>query len=302
MQAVANAPSTFAGVIMRILSWCWTTLRLMARNKAGFIGFLIVAIMTIESFVAPSFLNFNTAADVNSIYAGPSPQHLLGTDSEGRDIFTQILVGGKDLLEVGYLASAFATLIAVALGALSAYAGGWLDAVLTWLADVFLTIPTFAVYAVIAGTIRLNGNLALALLIAIFSWAGLMRAIRAQVLSLKERDFIESARALDLGMPHVIFRELAPNMGPYIAIHFVIGVTGAMLGAVGLVLLGIVPLSGQNWGIMLNFAWTRGAIFYSGSIWYILAPMAAIVIFQLALIIWTRSLSEVFDPRLRRGA
>ncbi len=302
MAVAASAPTRALGIVGGVLVWCGTTIRIMARNKAGFIGFIIVAVMTIEAFIAPIFINFNTAADVNAIYQGPSLHHLLGTDSEGRDVFTQILVGGQDILEVGYLASAFGTFLAILLGILSAYAGGWLDTFLTWVADVFLTLPTFAIYAVIAGTVHLNSNVALAILIAVFSWAGLMRAIRSQVLSLRERDFIEAARALDLSLPHIIFKELAPNMAPYIAIHFVIGITAAMYAEVGLLLLGIVPLSGQNWGVMLNFAWTRGAIFYSGSLSYILSPMAVIVIFQLALIVWTRSLSEVFDPRLRRGA
>jgi peptide/nickel transport system permease protein len=141
-----------------------------------------------------------------------------------------------------------------------------------------------------------------AALIGALFWPTLMRAIRAQVLSLKERDYVESARALGLGTPHIVFREIAPNMAGYIAINFTLAVTASMYAVVGLTLLGLVPLSENNWGVMINLAWTRGAIFSKDSVFYIMAPIAAIALFQLGLVAMNRSLSEVFDPRLRQGS
>jgi peptide/nickel transport system permease protein len=129
-----------------------------------------------------------------------------------------------------------------------------------------------------------------------------MRAIRAQALSLKERDYVESARALDLGTPHIVFREIAPNMAGYIAINFTLAITASMYAVVALTLLGLVPLSENNWGVMINLAWTRGAIFSKDSVFYIMSPIAAIALFQLGLVAMNRSLTEVFDPRLRRGS
>jgi peptide/nickel transport system permease protein len=213
----------------------------------------------------------------------------------------QIIHGGRDILTVGFLAATMTTVIALVLGSISAYVGGRIDNVLTWLADVVLTIPQLPLLAVLAGILQFKSQAAMAVIIGLLAWPTLMRAIRAQVLSLKERDYVESARALDLGTSHILFKEIAPNMVGYIAINFTLALTAAMYASVGLIFLGLVPLSGNNWGVMINLAWVRGAIFFKDSIWYIMAPILVITIFQLALVAMTRSLSEVFDPRLRRG-
>ena len=163
-----------------------------------------------------------------------------------------------------------------------------------------LTIPSFPLLAVLASLIRLNNPLLLAALIAAVSWPVLLRAVRGQVLSLRERDYVEAARALDLGTPHILFREILPNMRGYIAIYFVLSMTGAIYQQVGLYLLGFAALAGDNWGIMLNLAWYRGAIFYKGSFWYIMAPIIAISLVQLTMVTMMRSLDEAFNPRLRR--
>src|SRR5690606_10445174 len=157
----------------------------------------------------------------------------------------------------------------------------------------------FPLLAVLAAFIQLNSLTFLGLLLGILSWPALLRAVRAQALSLKERDFIEAARALDLGTWHIVFNEMVPNMMPYIAISFTLALTNAIYTQVGLVLLGLVPISTSNWGVMISLAWTRGAIFFQNSIWYIMMPVAAIVILQLAIVTMNRSLEAIFNPRLR---
>jgi peptide/nickel transport system permease protein len=281
--------------------WAWlrSTLRIMWRNKIGFIGFMVVVLITAVSFLAPIFFPFESKANALLIYHPPSASHWLGTDSQGRDVLHQILVGGKDILMVGYIAALITTVIGVILGAVAAYLGGAVDTVLTWLSDVFLTVPQFVLLAVLAGFVKLSGNVSVALLIGLFGWPGLMRAIRSQVMSLKQREYIEAARSLDLPTSHIILREIAPAMAGYVATHFVLNVTAAMYASVGLIFLGIVPLSGMNWGVMLNLAWTQGAIYFKDSIWYILSPMIAIILFQMAMLSMSRTVSELFDPRLR---
>jgi peptide/nickel transport system permease protein len=142
----------------------------------------------------------------------------------------------------------------------------------------------------------------LGIILGLLNWPGLLRAIRSQALSLKERDFVQAARALDLGTPHIIFREIVPNMMSYIIISFTLAMTGAIYALVGLVLLGLAPFSGTNWGIMLSLAYTRGAMFFSDSLWYIMSPVVAIAILQLALVTMNRSLELIFNPRLRTEA
>ncbi len=302
MAAIAPPQQSHGfGFGSRIWNWFATTFRLLAGNKVGLAGFVIVAAIVLMSFVGPYFVPFDNAARVDQIYQAPSAQHWLGTDSEGRDVFAQIIHGGRDILTVGFLAAAISTFIAVAFGSLSAFIGGSTDAAITWLADAVLTNPQLPFLAVLAGIMQVNNQLTLALIIGLLAWPTLLRAVRAQVLSLKERDYVESARALDLGTAHIIFREIAPNMVGYIAINFTLALTSAMYASVALILLGLVPLSGTNWGVMINLAWVRGAIFFKDSFWYIMSPILVIALFQLGLVALSRSLSEIFDPRLRRG-
>lgn len=125
--------------------------------------------------------------------------------------------------------------------------------------------------------------------------------MRAQVLSLKEREYVEAARVLDLGTGHILFREVLPNLTSYIAINFVIAMTGAIYGQIILYFFGLVPLSGDNWGLMIQFAFTKGAIYFTDSLWYIMSPIVAICLLQLSLVLISRSLEEMFNPRLREG-
>lgn len=275
------------------------TWRMLTYNKVGFLGLLGVLFFVLMSFVGPYVVPLDTQTKVDKIYQPPSSEFWLGTDSEGRDIFSQIVHGGKEVLMVAFLAGMMSTGIAVVLGAMSALIGGWVDSAIMGLADIVLTIPHFPLLAVLAGLIKLENYVLLAFILAVLAWPSLARAIRAQVLSLRERDFVEAARALDLGTRHIILREILPNMISYIVINLIFAMTSAIYAQVGLVFLGLVPFSGKNWGVMLSLAWTRGAIFYKNSLWYIMSPVAAIALFQLSLVSLTRLLEEIFNPRLR---
>lgn len=273
----------------------------LAYNRAGLIAAWVLAIIVIISFVAPVVMG-EPAPDYLNIYAAPSSAHPLGTDFQGADVLVQVLRGGRTVLVVGAVAAAASTLISITFGALAAYVGGAIDSVITFAADVVLTIPTFPLLAVLAAYIHMSSPFLLGLLIAALGWPTLLRAVRGQVLSLKEREYVEAARALNLGTRHILFGEILPNMRGYIAMYFVLSMTGAIYAQVGLYLLGFAPLSGDNWGIMLNLAWYRGAIFYQNSFWYIMAPIVAISVVQLAMVTVLRSLEEAFNPRLRRTA
>ena len=274
--------------------------RLMMRNKTGFLGFLVFAIIVLVSFIGPFFTPENPP-NTTRIYQSPSRAHWFGTDYSGRDVLIQIINGGRSVLVVGFLAATLTTIIAVVFGALSAYVGGWIDSAITGLADVVLTIPHLPLLAVLAAFITFRSAWQLALIIAALAWPTLLRAVRSQVLSLRERDYVEAARALDLGTPHILLREILPNMRSYIAINFTIGMTSAIYAQIALYFLGLAPLSGDNWGIMLNFAWARGAIYFKDSFWYIMAPVLVISLLQLAMVTMTRSLEDIFNPRLREG-
>ena len=274
-------------------------LRLLAKRPLGLVGLVGVVFFMVLAFIVPIFVPYQDAVDVTAIYQPPSMAHPLGTDSSGRDVWNQIIHGGRDILIVGFVAGFFSTLIAVSFGSLAAVAGGKVDSLISGAADFWLTIPQIPIIVVLGSILKFNSIFVIAALLALLAWAGLLRQVRAQVLSLKERDYIEAARSLDLGLFHIIFKEILPNMRSYIVIHFILAMTAAIYGVAGLTLLGLIPLSGQNWGLMLNYAYVRGALFFKDSLWYILSPVLAIALFQLSLVWLASALEDIFNPRLR---
>jgi peptide/nickel transport system permease protein len=274
-------------------------IRVVARRPVGLFGLIGVGAFLLLSYVGPIVVPLQNTVDIANVYRTPSFGHPLGTDFEGRDVLNQIVYGGRDILSVAFLAAFLTTLIAVTFGSLAATLGGKVDTIILGLADIVLTVPSLIVLIVVAALFRPEGFLVLALLLASLSWPGLLRQIRSQVLSLKEREYVEAARSLDLGMFHLVYREMLPNMASYVAIHFIFAVTGAVFAQVGLIVLGLVPLSGSNWGIMLYFAQSQGALYFSDSFWYILSPILAISLFQLSLVALASGLEDVFNPRLR---
>lgn len=231
------------------------------------------------------------------------PSHLLGTDTQGRDIYNHIVNGGEILIATAVLAGLFSTIIAVILGATAGLLGGFIDRLLTTAANFVLTIPGFPLLVVLAALLgdKLSNFALLAALIAALSWPVLMRAIRSQVLSLREREFVEAARALDLGLPHIIMREILPNMMSFVAISFIFAITNAMYQQVGLIFLGMaeIEVSTSNWGVMLAFGRSRGVLFSTDSASMVLSPVIAIALFQVCMVLFARALEEMFDPRLR---
>ena len=293
-----TAKDVFLGILGGIADF----FRLMAHNRIGFLGFIIVVLYFVVSFVGPYFIPLDDTTKVNRVFEPPSWRHPLGMDHQGRDVLSQVVNGGKDILTTALLTAFLSTIIGISLGALAAVVGGGVDAILSMLADIFLAIPRFPLLVVLAGLIQVRSLFILSLILAVLSWPGLYRAVRAQVLSLRERDYVEAAVLLDMGLPHIIFKEILPNMMSYIAISFAFAMTGAIYAQTGLVFLGLVPFSSSNWGVMISIAWTRGNIFYKDAALYILAPVFTIAIFQLAMVWMTRSLEEVFNPRLRARA
>jgi peptide/nickel transport system permease protein len=273
--------------------------RLMARNRLGFVGFLIILFYFVVSFLGPLVMPVDDNTKVDRIFERPSWRHPLGMDHQGRDVLSQVVNGGRDILTTALLTALISTAIGITLGALASVIGGGVDNLLVMLADIFMAVPQFPLLVVLAGFIQVSSMALLALILAVLTWPGLFRAVRAQVLSLRERDYVEAAVVLDLGTWHIIFKEILPNMMSYIAISFAFSMTSAIYQQTGLVLLGLVPFSSQNWGVMISIAWTRGAIFYRDAAVYILAPVFTIAVFQLAMVWMTRSLEEVFNPRLR---
>jgi peptide/nickel transport system permease protein len=276
------------------------TLRLLAHNKVGFAGFIGLVLFIIMAFIMPLVIPVDRQTRMDKIYQPPSGEHILGTDFQGRDIFSLLVHGGREVLLIAFITGALSTILAVVLGSVSALMGGRVDSLIMGLTDIWLSIPQFPLLAVLASIVRLDSVILLSLVLAALSWPTLTRAIRSQVLSLRQRDYVEAARLLDLGNRHIIFSEILPNMMSFIAISLVFAMTAAVYAQAGLVFLGLVSFSDNNsWGVTIQLAWTRGALFFRDSFLNVMAPVMAIALFQLSLVSFTRSLEEFFNPRLR---
>ena len=227
------------------------------------------------------------------------PRHLFGTDTQGRDLLSHTINGGRTLILTAILAGAISTAIAVLLGALAALAGGMLDRIITAVANFILVIPRFPLLVVLAALFTLKNFVLLAVLIGVLAWPALMRAIRSQVLSLRERDYVEAAVALDLGTAHIILREILPNMISFVLVSLVLSMIEAMYAQIGLIFLGMAPINDYTWGVMLYFGRTRGTLFSPDSALMVLLPVIAIAFFQVSLVMFANALEEVFNPRLR---
>jgi len=276
------------------------TLKLIARNKMGFVGFLALLLLIFMSYVGPLIVEPEMRANVKQIYKPPSWEHPLGTDFQGRENWIMLVHGGAEVITVAFLAGLLTTIIAVVVGAASAFFGGWVDDSIMTITDTWLALPRGILLIVTAYFVSLEDVWTLALFLAVFGWPSLARQVRSQFLSLKKREYIEAAQLLNLGAPHIIFREMLPNMMSYILLALIESMIGAIYSQTYLVFLGLVPF-GNNWGVLFSLAYAKNAIYNPNAMASLLVPMGGIVALQLSLIMFSRSLEEVFNPRLRVG-
>ena len=279
--------------IRKTLSQMWFA---VWHDKVGFAGFCILILIVVMSLVAPYVWPPDRVSDPSQILKPPSSEHWFGTDHLGRDIAKQIANGGRELLLFAVLSAAVGTALGVVIGAFSTIIGGKFDGTVSFLADVWLSIPRIPLLVVVSGLFTLN-NMKLALILGILSWAGLYRTIRSEVLSMKEREFIEVAFMQNLTRSHIVFREILPNIMGFIIVNFTLLMRACIYSQVGLIFMGLIPLE-ENWGVMINQAWTQGAIYNPNSIMYIIAPTVMICLLITSLVWVGKALEDVFNPAL----
>ncbi|MDK6028110.1 ABC transporter permease [Ignisphaera sp. 4213-co] len=275
-------------------------LRILSKNKIGMLGLVILLFFIVLGSIGPLIIPRPTS-NPTAIYLPPSLEHPFGTDFEGKDVFAQIVHGTPIVLQIAFLTGFLTVIISFTLGALSGYRGGLVDSIIMFISDVILTIPFIPLFMVLATVVKFNEARIIALLLAVFSWPPIARAIRSQVLALRETTFIEAARIIGYSSIEIVFREILPNIAAFIAVSFIFASINAIYAQVGLAFLGIIPYIGENWGIMINRAYTYGAIFYSKSFWYNMAPIIMIILLQLGLLLFSRLLEDFLNPRVRVG-
>lgn len=273
---------------------------LIGKNKKAAFGFTVLCLYFLMATVGPMVVSLDTTPDYEARFQLPSFKHWLGTDYCGRDIFQQIVHGSTDVMLIAFSAAIFSVLLAIIFGIAAGLIGGIVDMVIMRVIEIFLTVPTFPIMAILASLLKIRNPISFGLVLSIWNWPPLANAIRAQILSLSKKEFIEVCRCLGLSNFHIMFRELLPNIVPFITINFINIAKSAITASVGIMLLGLVPLSLTNWGMMLNLAaFSTGSIFVPTALPYLLSPMLAIVLFQYSLICFGSAIEELFDPRLR---
>ncbi|WFO75159.1 ABC transporter permease [Desulfurococcaceae archaeon MEX13E-LK6-19] len=294
-------------VIKEIIhDWVIVPGKVLIKNKKAFVGFLIlmfyIFMATIGPYITPYPRSFTCPIYLKPTLLKwpPSLEHPLGCDYFGKDIWAQIVWGAPIVLKIAFIAGLITTLVGITIGMIAGFKGGIVDSILMSLTDIVMTIPGLPLLIVLASVIRASDPWVIGLMLSVTAWAGLARSIRSQVLSIKEREFIEAAKALGLSTGHIVFKEIMPNLMSYIAINFIFATTGAIYASVGLYFLGVLPFTSFNWGIMLNMAYAQaGALHSINTIHYILAPILAVIGLQVGLILFSYAVDEMFNPRLR---
>jgi peptide/nickel transport system permease protein len=265
------------------------------RNKLAVAGGLFVLVLFLVAALAPLLSPYDpNDIDRDQILESPGISHLLGTDDLGRDVFSRMIFGSRISLAVGFVAVGLATLIGVILGSVSGYYGGWTDRLMMRFIDIMLSIPTFfLILAVITFVGPSIWNIML--VIGLTSWMGVARLVRAEFLSLKEREFVLAARAVGSGDLRIIFRHILVNSMSPVFVSAVLGVAAAILVESALSFLGIgVQPPTPSWGNMLTLGKDNIEIAW----WLSLFPGLAILFTVLGYNLVGEGLRDALDPRL----
>ncbi len=295
--------------------------RLLLCNRLVQVGALLVGLLSALAVAAPLLApypvehQFPDGLNDDGMPVGPCRRFLLGTDNLGRDVLSRLLFGARISLTVGVVAVLTATLLGTLVGLVAGYAGGWVDQLLMRFTDAMMAVPALLLALVLAGLLQESREISLAgiglpigftlgrglvsvfIVIGIVSWTGLARVVRAQVLSLKEREFIQAARVIGCSHPRILFRHILPNVLPAIVVLATLSVAGTIGLEAGLSYLGVgVPPPAPSWGTMIS----DGQPYFTVAPWLVVPPGLAIVAAVLGFNLLGQGLQDVLDPYHRR--
>jgi peptide/nickel transport system permease protein len=279
-----------------------TVARTIANNRMLVIGITLLLLVIIFSLAGSWFVT-RAQADVGAGRPARPPdlEHLLGTDQQGRDVLANLIFGTPATLKIGTIAAIIGVAVGTLLGLVAGYVGGTPDAVIRLCVDVFLTIPNLMVLVVIASMLSGVSVEGTGVIIAAWAWMWPARTVRSQVLSMRERMYVQVARLNGMPLGAIILRELLPNLVPFLAASFVGTLAAAMLASIGLSVLGLGPQNEPSLGLTIYWA-----IFYGALIrqlwWWFVPPVVITVILFIGLFLTTAGLDRIANPRLRTNA
>jgi peptide/nickel transport system permease protein len=266
-----------------------------SKNRLSIIGAIVVLFLITVSLLAPFIAPYDpTTIDVYNVLSPPDKVHLLGTDELGRDLLSRIIWGSRVSLKVGFVAVGIAIMIGIIIGAIAGFYGGKVDAILMRFVDIMLAFPTFFLILAVISILEPSIFTIMAV-IGVTSWMDVARLVRAEFLTLKERDFVDAARAMGVSNARLIARHILPNALSPVFVAATFGVAGAILIESGLSFLGLgVQPPDPSWGNIL----TSGKDNIEVAWWLSLYPGLAILITVLSYNLVGESLRDALDPRL----
>ncbi|MDQ0643925.1 peptide/nickel transport system permease protein [Microbacterium murale] len=271
----------------------------MFRNRKSIAGLAILGFFVLVAIFADVLAPFSpTQIDNSARLQPPSAAHWLGTTHIGEDVLSQVIHGTRGVIVVGFLAALIATVIAITVGVIAGYLSGWKSEALSALTNVFLVIPGLPLIIIVASMFEDPPLVLIAAVLGLTGWAWGARVLRAQTMSLRNRDFVQAARANGEPLRRIITVEMLPNLMALIAASFVGTVTAAILGLTTLSYIGVIPVTTYNWGTILNWASAQGA-FGQNQWWWYLPPGLCIAAIGVALSLINFGIDEYVNPRLR---
>jgi peptide/nickel transport system permease protein len=281
-----------------------TMLRYIRRNPNLGLGVAIFIFLVLFSIVGSFYTDpkgaYPLAAPANK---APTWDYPFGTDSQGRDLLAVAVAGTWLTLRIGVTAGLIGITIGTILGFIAGFYGGLFDSIIRWTVDVLLTVPGLLVLVVIASSIGAQALSVtqIALIIAMLAWLGPTRTIRSQVLSMRERPYVMMARLNGMSGLGIIFREMIPNLLPYLGASLVASTTGAIFASIGLAALGLGSLRDPTLGVTIYWVMSQNA-FVRGMWWWATVPISIVVLIFIMLFLISAGLDELANPRVRRAA
>ena len=264
------------------------------------VGAAILGLFVLIAVIGPTIAPFDPTASTpgQALPLGPTTTHLLGTTATGQDVLSQLLVGTRSTVVLGLLTGVIATMLAIVVGMSAGFLGGASDEGLSLLANVFLVLPALPLLVVILGYLPHSGELPTAIVLSALGWPWGARVIRAQTLSLRNRDYVAAARESGESSWRIILFEIFPNEIGLIAASFVGTVLYAILTSVALAFLGVADLSKWSFGTMLYWAQNGNAVQLNAWWWYA-PPGICVALLGMSLVLLNFGLDELGNPRLR---
>ncbi|GEM81789.1 ABC transporter permease [Vibrio superstes] len=270
-------------------------------NPPAIIGTFLITIILAGALFSPVLVTHNPEKRVARAHQEPSAEHIMGTTRSGRDVYSQVLHGGKKSLTVALSAGIIAMTLAVIVGVSSGYIGGKVDEWMNFVTNVFLVFPQLPLLIVLAAFLGQVSSIVITLLLGLTSWPWGARVIRSQTMALRNKEYIISAEVMGESKMRIIFVEILPNLTSIVFGGFLGAVIYAMGAEAGLGILGLGDSTEVSWGSMLYWAQTSAAL-YTGAWWEMIVPAMALAITGGALALINMSIDQVSNPKLKTGA